>query len=322
MRNVPSRVTDSEASRLDTTDSGGPDDENAPLASQVQDLSGMPLRNTLGDQSDRLDLRELEGIEGAGVHTSGTGEVDEHVDLGVLSNGLLERSVDRKESLLGSPVELLDVVTTEWVDHGGDTGGVTSARVVEVQHALDGAGLQTIYEGSSGIVERPEIGASAVAGGGLREVDDLIAGLDALSVGLDSANRGASLDLRRLGSRSRGDAVGNGLVASLHAESEGNNLRDVSLGTVHLNRHTQRLSKKAHGLQTLLVVGATTTNEDLDAVVDQLLLVLLEGTDDTLEGGSDVGEVGNTTTNDENLALGIDFASGDQVDYGKVKYPV
>jgi len=49
-------------------------------------------------------------------------------------------------------------------------------------------------------------------------------------------------------------------------------------------------------------------------VSDQLTLQLFEGTDGALEGGSDIGKVGNTTTNDEDLALGVVSSARDEVD--------
>ena len=64
-----------------------------------------------------------------------------------------------------------------------------------------------------------------------------------------------------------------------------------------------------------MVVGSSTANEDLDLVADQLVLELFESTNDALEGGGDVGKVGNTSTNDENLALGVGCTAGDEVDY-------
>jgi hypothetical protein len=60
----------------------------------------------------------------------------------------------------------------------------------------------------------------------------------------------------------------------------------------------------------------SSSNEDLDLVVDQRLLELLEGLDDTLESSSDVGEVGDTSSDDEDLALGVDVSSGDERDWG------
>ena len=52
-----------------------------------------------------------------------------------LLDSLLDAGVDRKKRFLGAPVELLNVVATEGVDHGGDGGRVTTAAVVEVEHA-------------------------------------------------------------------------------------------------------------------------------------------------------------------------------------------
>jgi len=49
-------------------------------------------------------------------------------------------------------------------------------------------------------------------------------------------------------------------------------------------------------------------------VVDQRLLDLSKSLDDTLEGGSDVGEVGDTSTDDEDLSVGVNVSSSDERD--------
>ena len=101
---------------------------------------------------------------------------------------------------------------------------------------------------------------------------------------------------------------------SFYTKGKGYNLGDVSVGAVHLDGDTERLAEKAHRLQTLLVVRATTTNVDLHIVIDERGLVLLQRTDDTLEGGSDVREVGDTTADDEDLALRMRCSAGDKID--------
>jgi hypothetical protein len=83
-----------------------------------------------------------------------------------------------------------------------------------------------------------------------------------------------------------------------------------------LNFDTKSLTEQTHGLESLLVVGTSTTNEDTDLVLLELELVLLEGGDDSLEGRSDVGEVGDTSTDDEELSLGVGSSTGHEVDYG------
>jgi hypothetical protein len=49
-------------------------------------------------------------------------------------------------------------------------------------------------------------------------------------------------------------------------------------------------------------------------MVDQGGLVLLESADDALESCSDVGEVGDTTADDQDLALRVRFSTSDQID--------
>ncbi len=320
---IPSRVTDPEASWLDTTDSGGADDEDTLLAGLPEDLTRVALRDTLSNQSERLDLGELEALKRARVHTTRAGEVDDNINIGVLGDSLLEGRVDREEGLLGSPVELLDVVSTEGVDHRGDGGGLATAGVVEVEHSLDGTGLETVHEGAGGSIERPVCRARGSRALGV-EVDKDVGGLGALSIGVDRANsvgrlaggsylRGRGVNLDRF------EAVDSSIarlgLADINAEGEWHDLGDVCVGAEDTDGDTQALSEQAHGLETLLVVGTSTTHEDLDLVVDELALELFKSADDALEGGSNIGEVGNASSNDEDLALGVRSAASDQVDY-------
>ena len=46
---------------------------------------------------------------------------------------------------------------------------------------------------------------------------------------------------------------------------------------------------------------------------NQLIPKLLKGADNTLEGGSNIREVSDATTNDENLSLGIWVYTGDEI---------
>lgn len=82
----------------------------------------MALRNTLSNKRERLDLRELQALQGARIHTARAGKVDHDIDIGVLRARLLEAGVHGQQRLLRSPVEFLDVVPAEGVDHGGDGG--------------------------------------------------------------------------------------------------------------------------------------------------------------------------------------------------------
>jgi hypothetical protein len=79
----------------------------------------------------------------------------------------------------------------------------------------------------------------------------------------------------------------------------------VHLRAVDLHVEAELASNALDVLQTLLVVGAGTTDPDLDIVLDEERGDFPQGTDDTLEGRGDVGEVGNTTTDEEDLALGV-----------------
>lgn len=96
-------------------------------------------------------------------------------------------------------------------------------------------------------------------------------------------------------------------------ESEGNDVGDVSLGTVYLNGYAETFSEETHGFETFLVVRSTTTNEDFDGVSDELLLVFLECADDALERGGDVREVGNATADYEDLSFGVRRSAGQEI---------
>jgi hypothetical protein len=177
----------------------------------MEDLPGMSLGHTLGDESETLDLREAKHIQGRGVDRAGGGKIDDTVDLGVLLHGFLDRGVDGKESLFGAPVEFLDVVAAEGIDHRRDGGVLTPAAVVEVEHALDSTRLETIHERAGVGVEWSVSGASR---GVHVEVYNLVVGLDAFTLGTENANCLLGLlDGGIDGGRSAGSRGGNALGA-------------------------------------------------------------------------------------------------------------
>ena len=134
-------------------------------------------------------------------------------------------------------------------------------------------------------------------------MDNLVLRLVATPTGLNCAD---GEGFRGSGSRSRGVRSGRGegsvgdvdAIARLDPQSQGDDLGDMGFGAIYLDGNTKRLAQQAHSLETFLVIRATTTDVDFDLMVNEGCLELLKGTDDTLEGGGDVGEVCNTTTND------------------------
>ena len=86
------------------------------------------------------------------------------------------------------------------------------------------------------------------------------------------------------------------LVLRGDTECKGNDLRDMSIWTIHFDGNTKRFTEETHRFQTFLIVWTTSTDVDADLVVDQRRLVFFKGANDALEGRGDVGEVGNTTT--------------------------
>lgn len=61
-------VTDLEAARLDSTNSGGANDGDALLLRNVQDLACTALGDTLSNDGNALDLRLLHQLQGAAIH--------------------------------------------------------------------------------------------------------------------------------------------------------------------------------------------------------------------------------------------------------------
>ncbi len=99
-------------------------------------------------------------------------------------------------------------------------------------------------------------------------------------------------------------------------KGERNDTRDVHLGAKDLGVEAELLSSSLHVLETLLVVGAGTANPDLDLVLNEAGSKVAESPNDTLKGAGNVGEVGNTTADEENLALVGDRSAEHEVEDG------
>lgn len=67
-------------------------------------------------------------------------------------------------------------------------------------------------------------------------------------------------------------------------ERQRHDTRDVHLGAVDVHVEAELLTNILDVLQPLLVVGAGTTDPDLDLVLDELGSNFPQGADDTLEG--------------------------------------
>lgn len=81
-----------------------------------------------------------------------------------------------------------------------------------------------------------------------------------------------------------------------------------------MNLNTKRLTEQSHSLESFLIIRSTSSNEDSDLVLLKLMLVFLERSDDSLEGRSDVGEVGNSSTDDEDLSFFVGRSTSHQID--------
>ena len=239
----------------------------------------------------------------------------------MLRDSLLKTCVNREKSLLCSPVKLLDMVAAERVNHGSNRGGLTSARVIKVQHSLDGTRLETIYKGSCGSVKGFVGWTSHRASLGIK-TDEKIRRLSTFSVRVDRSHSFAGLvrsgaSLGRWSIRlDRLEPINTNVrlvFGRINTKSKRDDLGDVRVWAKHPDGYAQALSEQTHGFETLLVIRATTTNKDFDLVSDQLALELLESADNPFEGSGNVGKIGDTTTDDEDLSLGVRRATGDKV---------
>ena len=86
-------------------------------------------------------------------------------------------------------------------------------------------------------------------------------------------------------------------------EGQGHDTGNVHLGAEDSGVETQLLRSSLHVLQTLLVVGASTSYPDLDIVLNQLSRIVPQSADDTLECAGDIREIGNTAANEKHLTL-------------------
>jgi len=104
-------VANLERTRLDATHGGRADDRDALLLGHVQNLTGAPFWDTLGDNGNGLDLGVLHQLHGGAVDGAGGGEVDHGVDVVVLCHGLFGGLIDGEEGLGGSPVPVWSFVS-------------------------------------------------------------------------------------------------------------------------------------------------------------------------------------------------------------------
>src|SRR5258708_32170118 len=105
---------------------------------KMENLAGMALWNTLRNNGNGLDLGVGENFECTRIDRARRGEVDHNINVGMLLHSLIHGRIHGKEGLLGTPVELLNVVTTERMNHSGTRVGLASAKGTEAKHALDG----------------------------------------------------------------------------------------------------------------------------------------------------------------------------------------
>jgi len=242
-----------------------------------------------------------------------------------------------EQDLLIVPVDLDIVISLEGVYDTGNGGLFTTRDEVEIKHVLDSTQLQAVddracarsKEGTLGIGERTLVDASSGSGGadthaqsvsGLR----LVRGQARLCVGgrysgggSYSVKGGCGFVCRMCGSRdgevtgheggSRGNRFRNKLVFLIsgdgEAEGEGNNGGHMHFRTEDFTLELELSKSLAHELQTLDIVGSSATHVDAHMLRAEHVLILRERLDDALECSCHISEVGDTATDEEELAL-------------------
>ena len=102
-------------------------------------------------------------------------------------------------------------------------------------------------------------------------------------------------------------------IRLLTQQRKRHNTTDVQLRSVDMHIQSELLTGRLDVLQSLLVVGTSTTDPDLNLVFVQNGGDVTESANDTLESRGDVGEVSDTTTDEEDLAVGVGGGAEHQV---------
>lgn len=193
--NSPSRVTDSEATGFNTTHGSRTNDQNLFFLGLDQDFSRLSLWDTLCNQCNGTNALEFETLQGTAVHTPRARKVDDDIDIRVLLDGLSERGVHRQQRLPRAPIELLDVVTTERVNHRSDGRTGALARVVEIKHTLDSTRLETVDKAAGLGIEWTVSGSDGgmtILGRSVIETHDDVVGLGTFAGGVNRSDVGRS----------------------------------------------------------------------------------------------------------------------------------
>mmetsp|Transcript_58068 Transcript_58068/g.136080 ORF Transcript_58068/g.136080 Transcript_58068/m.136080 type:complete len:255 (+) Transcript_58068:1687-2451(+) len=204
--------------------------------------------------------------------------------------GFLGGGVDRKQDLLGAPVELHVVVAAEREDHGANGRRLSFAHEVKVEHALHRPVLHAVNDGPRGL-RRSDNGVLLTCG---RWRLGLLA-----SVGLLHLNQ---LPRRRRCGAGTQIRLGDHL---LEPKGHGHHCRDVRLWAVDLHAQAQLVAGNLQLLQALKIVGPCPTAPDLDLVLLDLVREHLQSLDEPGEGGCHVSEVGNASADDQELSLRV-----------------
>lgn len=141
----------------------------------MQDFARSSFRDTLGNDSDALDLFVVHELHRRAIDATRRSEVDNSVCIRVLLHGFLHILVYGQEGLASSPVptagfsmlphegpfgdilHLADELASESIDDSCHRRGLALADEVEIEHALHSTRLQATVHGVSFCITRTSV---------------------------------------------------------------------------------------------------------------------------------------------------------------------
>mmetsp|Transcript_110320 Transcript_110320/g.351639 ORF Transcript_110320/g.351639 Transcript_110320/m.351639 type:complete len:774 (-) Transcript_110320:597-2918(-) len=289
----PSGIPDAEAPRHNATNCGGPDDAHPPFRGFLVQAPRQGLRNTLcNDGVGADDVAKLKGLQRCVVDRAEGCKVDQDVrSLAVSLHCICQPRVDGNQHIGGAEHELLKGCLACGIDDRGHAGCLPAAKRVEIQHPLHGLRLESIHNRLSARVERHDAASAAAASSGP----------------LDGSG------LRKFDHQRRELRQGLG-HAGLRDERIAHDRREMRLGAEDLGGHADVLASALHQCEAFGVVRPSPAHPHTRAAGLQRGPELLQSPHQALERAGDIREVGNTTTNQQDLAVRFGRARHDSQD--------
>mmetsp|Transcript_6072 Transcript_6072/g.14522 ORF Transcript_6072/g.14522 Transcript_6072/m.14522 type:complete len:454 (+) Transcript_6072:1966-3327(+) len=242
-------------------------------------------------------------VHGSVEHRPKRCKIHQYRHVGMLAHGFIQGGVHRKQHLIGAPVELHVVIATEGIDNGANRRSLALADEIKIHHPLNGALLHTIDDARCLWTQSGRNGPRrylATSIGMLHHlplilVDTPCGWLKSTSC-LDGSGRGSRRRVRiqiRLRKHLR------------ETQGHWNDSANMRLRPVDADWQPQLLASALNQTQSFLIVGTSTTHPDLDIVRKNLLLKRLQCLYQPSEGRCNIGEICDTTSNNQYLAVWV-----------------